>query len=334
MLGNAPTYLIVGLVAGLVAAVFFGAVITGSAFSIGLVFLIPLPLFIAGLGWGVVSVLAGAVVGTIALVFMAGFKVGLAFALQMAAAPVILSYLSLISRPAPPGPNGQPAGVEWYPEGRLVLWTGAIVTGMIGIIVLAAGIDQEVLKKWGAEALEHITKLQSEVAGQGGNAAGLDNFKAAFQSLVPHILSITAMVWTVMTLAVFGLAARMLKAASRSIRTWAPFCRLEFPRGATLALGAGVLASFLPGQLGLIGEAGMTTMITAFCLLGLASIHGILEHNSARTPLLVLIYMVIFFFPLALPGVMAMGLADHLLGLRARFANPPSGPTGPASSNT
>ncbi len=332
MLGNAPTYLIVGLVAGLVAAVLFGAVITGSAVSIGLVFLIPLPLFIAGLGWGVVSALAGAVVGTIALVFMAGFKVGLGFALQMAVAPVVLSYLSLISRPAASGPDGQPTGVEWYPEGRLVLWTGAIVTAMIGIIVIVAGIDQDVLKAWGAEALDHITKLQSQVASQTGNETSLDNFKAAFQGLVPHILSITAMVWSVMTLAVFGMAARLLGAAGRNIRTWAPFCRLAFPRGATLALGAGLLASFLPGQLGLIGEAGMTTMITAFCLLGLATVHGLLEHSSARTPLLFLTYTIIFFFPLALPGVMALGLAEHMLGLRARFAQPPSGPAGPAST--
>lgn len=332
MLGGTPTYLLVGLVAGLVAALFFGAVITGSAASIALVFLIPLPLFIAGLGWGVVSVLAGAAVGVVALVLMAGFKVGLAFALQMAAAPVILTYLALISRPAATGPDGQAGGVEWYPEGRLVLWTAAIVTGMIAVVVLVAGINDEVLKAWGTEALGHMTKLQEQVAGQGGNATGLENFKAAFQSLVPHILSITALVWTVMTLAVFGLAARLLSAAGRNIREWAPFCRLAFPRGASLALAAGLLASFLPGQLGLIGEAGMTTMITAFCLLGLAAIHGILEHNSARTPLLFFIYTVIFFFPLALPGVMALGLAEHTIGLRSRFGQQPGGTGGPAGT--
>ena len=164
------------------------------------------------------------------------------------------------------------------------------------------------------------------------NAAGLENFKAAFESLVPHILSITALVWTVMTLAVFGLAARLLGAAGRNIREWAPFCRLEFPRGASLALGAGVLASFLPGQLGLIGEAGLTAIVTAFCLLGLAAIHGILEHNGARTPLLFFVYTVIFFFPLALPGVLALGLAEHTIGLRSRFAKTPSGPGGPTGT--
>ncbi len=332
MLGNTPTYLLVGLVAGLIAALFFGAVITGSAASIGLVFLIPLPLFIAGLGWGAVSVLAGAVVGSIVLVFMAGFKVGLAFALQMAAAPVILTQLALISRPAPPGPDGEDAGVEWYPEGRLVLWTAAIVTGMIAVVVLVAGINETVLKSWGTEALSHMTKLQEQVAGEGGNADALKNFQAAFEGLVPHILSITSLVWTVMTLAVFGLATRLLRAAGRNLRTWAPFCRLEFPRGATLALGAGVLASFLPGQFGLIGEAGMVAMVTAFCLLGLATIHGLLEHSGARAPLLFFVYTVIFFFPFALPIVLAVGFAEHSLGLRSRFARKASGPSGPAGT--
>lgn len=332
MLGTTPTYLLVGLVAGLVAALFFGAVITGSAVSIGLVFLIPLPLFIAGLGWGVVSALLGAAVGTIALVLMAGFKVGLAFALQMGAAPVILSHLALISRPAPPGPNGEEAGVEWYPEGRLVLWTTAIITGMIGIIVLVGGIDKAVLQSWGTEAVGQLTKLQKQVAGEGGNAEALENFKTAFEGLVPHILSITSLVWTVMTLAVFGLATRLLGAVKRNIRTWAPFCRLEFPRGASLALAAGVAASFLPGQLGLIGEAGMVAMVTAFCLLGLASIHGILEHSTARTPLLFFVYTVIFFFPLALPVVLALGFAEHTVGLRSRFARKASGPSGPSGT--
>ncbi len=331
MIGSAPTYLLVGLVAGLVAALFFGAVITNSVASIGLVFLIPLPLFIAGLGWGVVSALVGTVVGTIALVTMAGFKVGLGFALQMGAAPVILSHLALISRPGAPGPDGQPGGVEWYPEGRLVLWTTAIVTAMIAVVVFVAGIDKAVLQAWGTEALGHMTQLQKQV-GQDGNAAALENFKAAFQGLAPHILSITAFVWTLMTLAVFGLATKLLSVMRRNIRTWAPFCRLEFPRGATLALAAGVGASFLPGQLGLIGEAGMVAMVTAFCLLGLASLHGILEHSSARTPLLFFVYTVIFFFPFALPAVMALGFAEHSLGLRARFARPPSAPSGPSGS--
>ncbi|MGH6806373.1 MAG: hypothetical protein ACREEJ_05895, partial [Ensifer adhaerens] len=69
---------IVGIGAGLVSALLFAVVITGSPLAVLLYSAAPLPIFIAALGWnhraGLVATAAGAIAGMIALSFAAGLN--------------------------------------------------------------------------------------------------------------------------------------------------------------------------------------------------------------------------------------------------------------------
>ena len=108
-----------------------------SATSIGLPSLVPvmpvfsfdvmvglaLPLFIAGLGWGIATAIVAAVVGAIATYALSYGFLALTYAVSCAVPCALLVRTALLSRPLddanPDGPR------EWYPAGRLLLWTAA-----------------------------------------------------------------------------------------------------------------------------------------------------------------------------------------------------------------
>src|SRR5215211_1990261 len=127
--------LIVGIGAGLVSALLFGVVITGSPLAMLLSFVAPLPIFIAALGWQHRAGLVAAAVGAIAVGATVNPTAGFAFALGWALPAWWLAYLALLGRPAPHG------AMEWYPLGRLLMWiagTAALIT-LIGIVALGEG---------------------------------------------------------------------------------------------------------------------------------------------------------------------------------------------------
>jgi hypothetical protein len=127
--------LIVGIGAGLVSALLFGVVITGSPLAMLLSYVAPLPVLIAALGWSHRSGLFATLAGGIATALFFRLEAGLAFAIGSGLPAWWAAYLALLGRP------GQDGTMEWYPLGRLLLWiaaAAALVT-VAGIIALGDG---------------------------------------------------------------------------------------------------------------------------------------------------------------------------------------------------
>lgn len=320
--GTSSSYLAVGVLAGLAAAFLFGATLTGSVLAFLLIFMMPLPLFLAGLGWGPVSALVGGVVGAIALAIIGDIRIGIAFAVQIAITPVVLSHLALISRPTS---EGSAQKIEWYPEGRLVLWTATLSTALIAVLVFFAGVNEAVLKEWAKEFFAALSKSR-EAGATPAETAALEQLKTLLEAFAPHILTFSAVIWTSLFLVVLALAAKLLTASGKNIRTWAPFYELDFPRTSVFGLAAAAFASLLSDKLGLIGSAAFAAMATAYTVLGLATIHGLLVNKLSRTSILFGVYGILFLFPMAIAIVFALGIAEQAFNLRARFSNPPTGP--------
>ena len=131
-------YYLLGAGAGLVSAALFASAATGTALAGILFYLAPLPICLAGLGWGgtiaAVAALAGTLFAGIALGLGAGAIFGGAIALPL----TVLCYLALLSRPAAAAQSGQ-STLEWYPIGRLVGWAAIIAGALAGIMVLMLG---------------------------------------------------------------------------------------------------------------------------------------------------------------------------------------------------
>src|SRR5687767_10387258 len=116
--------LLAGVGAGLTSALLFAVTATRSPIGMLLLYVAPLPVLIAALGWnhrsGLVAVAAGALASTV--VFR--LEVGIAFAVGVALPAWWLAYLALLGRPTADG------SLEWYPLGRLLLWLGACSAGI------------------------------------------------------------------------------------------------------------------------------------------------------------------------------------------------------------
>ncbi len=314
-------WIFIAIGAGLTAAALHATVVTGSPAAVVLFILAPLPLFLAGLGWGPVVAAAGGLTGAIALAVAIGLKQGVAFIIPTAIAPVLLSHLALISRPvqAVGAAEGEAADsdVEWYPEGRLILWCAAITCALMiaAIFVIGGGADgfHAAVNSRLDEGIAIISDRISEA-----ELARLRQWSQVFSKIAAPL---AASILLLSTLFNMWVASRVLTVSARSPRPWAPFGSYALPRTASLALSGAALAAFLPGTLGLIGWTALSLMITTFTIIGLATLHGLTMGNPMRVFILSSVYLALFVLSwvIMLPLVI-LALADMMLKLRQRRA--------------
>src|SRR5580704_13027789 len=112
--------ILIGLAAGVAAALLLASFASGSLLSIVLFYLAPLPVMIAALGWSHIAGLLAALVAATALAAAFGGLFFVAFLIAVGLPAWWLSYLTLLARPAGGAAVGGPAAIEWYPVGRLV----------------------------------------------------------------------------------------------------------------------------------------------------------------------------------------------------------------------
>src|ERR1700741_3200268 len=115
------TTILIALAAGSASALMFASIISGAPISLVLFYLAPLPLMVAGLGWGPLSATIGGIASAIGLGAIFGLPYCIAFVLTVALPAWWLGHLALLGRAVAPGTsagNGAaPAApaMEWYP---------------------------------------------------------------------------------------------------------------------------------------------------------------------------------------------------------------------------
>src|SRR3954469_18000940 len=132
--------ILIALAAGTASALMFASIISGALISLLLFYLAPLPLMVAALGWGPLAATVGGIAAATGLGAIFGLPYCLAFVLTVALPAWWLGHLALLGRAAPAaaaGANGAgpvvPA-IEWYPIGRILLWTA----GFAALTTIAA----------------------------------------------------------------------------------------------------------------------------------------------------------------------------------------------------
>ncbi len=316
MLNN---WIIVAIGAGLTAAALHATVVTGSPVALVLFYLAPLPLFLAGLGWAPITAALGGLAGAAALAFAVNFKTGLFFLLSTGVAPVLLSHLALINRQAQAGAasEGEAADqqVEWYPEGRLILWCALAAGVLMTATVFVVGGTAEGFEATVTEALETILKQMAGTM----RADELVQVRQAVSFFAKLAAPLAAAIWLLSTLLNLWIASRLLRASGRSPRPWAPFASYTLPRSAGLILGGSLVAAMLPGTLGLIGLIAAMLMVTVFTVIGLATLHGLTLGNPMRGIILASTYMALFVLTwIAMLPLVILALADQQFNLRDR----------------
>ena len=319
-----PISLFIGAGSGLVSAALFASAATATSLAGLLFYLAPLPLCLAGLGWGGMVALLSALTGTVVIAASLGAATAAVFALSIAAPTALLAHLALLSRPAAT-PNGQVVGpLEWYPPGRIVGWAALIAGLLAGIFVLTIGYDQEAYRDTIRQILEHSTLKELDRNGTVFTEEAIASLSSVLARALPAAFAI---IWFTITLFNLWIAALIVDASGRALRPWPDLRGFELPNALVPLFAGALAASFLPGLPGLLATGLAGALLFAYVLQGLAVIHLYSHGLPFRAVLLTAVYLGILLLGWVALVVAILGLAEPLLGLRRRGPPPTSGGT-------
>jgi hypothetical protein len=307
--------ILIGLGAGMVTALLFAGLISGTTLAFPLFIISPLPIAIAGLSFGTLSGTTAAIAASALIgVTIGPLAAGLYFVLF--AAPVAwAAHLIGLSRPDETAPGGR----QWFPL-DMVLFRAALAAGIAVVVAgFALGYDPEALIAETVKVLQAWLS-QSPSDGVAPTAAEMEPLVRFNIALMPFTSA--ALTVGILVLAAW-LGARIARMSGLLQRTWTPLWTVVLPQPAALIFGIAFVASLIPGVPGQAAGAIAGAIGFAFSLTGFGLLHAVLLGKAARPLLLFLVYAVSFIFLLPL-GVMAVvGLADTALQYRARrFAAP------------
>lgn len=324
------TYL-AGVGLGLVAAVVFASATTGPLFArFLLMFILPLPIALAGFGWGWRSAAFASAVGSILILLAAGLAVAAEFALFTQAIPTtLLTYLALLSRPVTE--DDEPVGLEWYPAGRLVVWS-AVLAGLGSSFGVLLGRDIDALAAELANAFVWMVAQMSMPGDIVSPSTKLDTPEIAALTQMFRVAVVPSVAVYLIGAQLFSLwlAGRVTLASGQLGRPWPDLAAVTYPQYTPLAFGILLLATMLDGYAGFAASAFAGSLFVAYLLLGLAILHFTTRGQPWRPFALWALYGMLFVVNIWIGIVIALlGLAETVLHLRARSLPPGPPPSQP-----
>lgn len=319
------TGILIAVAAGLASALMFASIVSGALISIVLFYLATLPLMVAALGWGSATALIGGIVAALGLGSIFGFPYMAAFALTIALPAWWLGYLTLLARPVSNDPqlaNLAPA-LDWYPTGRILVWTAAFATLTTISALLTLGTDAETINTALRRGLLRIIGGRGTVTPAGESERVIDALVAA----APGVATIIAMMTLTLNL---WLAAKITTTSGRLQRPWPDLRTTTLPRTVLGALLVAVVLCFTGGLLALIAQIVSAALLMAYAITGFAVLHTVTQAFSGRAFVLGAAYAGTLFIGWPLIGMIGLGLADAVLGIRQAYWNrrgPPPLPT-------
>lgn len=322
-----PIPLIIGAGSGVISAALFASAATATALAGVLFYLAPLPLCLAGLGWGGTAVIVATLSGTVVVAASLGLGTAALYLLTFAAPVALLTHLALLSRAVVAAEGQSAGGLEWYPPGRLVAWAAVIAGLLAGILVLLLGYEQETYRDSIREILSHSALKELDRDGTLFTDENIANLANVLARALPAAFAI---VWLTVTLFNLWMAGLIVEASGRALRPWPDLHGFELPNTLVLLFASALAASFLPGLPGLLATGFAGALLLAYVLQGLSVIHVYSQGVPLRGLLLAAVYLGILLLGWVAIVVAILGLAEPLLGLRqrARSGTPPTNPDG------
>lgn len=290
------------LVAGVVSALLYLSILSGSPGAFALAYFSQMPLFLAGLALGVAP---AAIACGIALV-------GLAAATQIATAAlfVLLTILPVlyVVRQALLSRQDASGQTEWYPPGRILAGLTAY-----GLVLLAAAALYYAGEPGGLEAAaRHYLETVLQVSA-GTDKASMTPTVELIARYIPGTVIGSAAIMVAVNAA---LAQGALARSGHALRPSPAYHRVALPAWPAIALPVAVAAAFVPGWVGFLGGNAAVIVAVPFALVGLAVLHSISRRWPARGLALGFIYLttVLLGWPAIL--VAGIGVVDHWSPLR------------------
>jgi hypothetical protein len=317
---------LIALAAGAASALMFASIISGALISLLLFYLAPLPLMVAAIGWGPLAAAIGGIAAALGLGAIFGLNYCIAFAVAVAVPGWWLGHLVLLGRPgaasAPSGNGAMPAPqVEWYPVGRILLWVAGFAALTTFAALLTLGTDATAIADTLRRGLTRIFTGPDEPS-----AAELEQWVNALVTLAPVAAAAVAMPTLTLNL---WLAARITATSGRLHRPWPDLKTAALPSLTLAALCVATAFTFAGGMVALLAKVVTSTLMMAYAFTGFAVLHTLTLALKSRTFWLGSAYAIVVLFVWPVLGMVVLGMADAVFGLRQRFwrSRPPPLPS-------
>lgn len=310
--------IMIGIGAGFVSALLFASLVGGSLLTLPLFLASPLPLMVAGLGWGPHAVLAAGLTAIVILQVELSTPATLVH-LGSAAVPALI-LTTLVGRRLPVGGRA-----TWFPIGRIAMIAAVVMAIATLAGALAIGFDV-------AATAREVTATFHEALVSGGTPAtdlpeamALEPFVRASVRLMPAFFPAF---WTLVLMLDLALAARIARRMGRLERPLEDPAMLTLSPWVGLIFAAGFAASFLPGSFGVMASIAAGASFAPLFLVGMAVLTVMTRPTDMRWILRASAYGLVLLFPIATLVMALVGLADLFLDLR-RGGRPDGGRDGP-----
>jgi Predicted membrane protein (DUF2232) len=302
--------LLMAMAAGSASALMFASIVSGAPISLLLFYLAPLPLMVAGLGWGPLSATIGGIAAAVGLGALFGLPYCIAFALIIALPAWWLGHLALLGRPlatsSPPANDG--ASLEWYPVGRILLWVAAFAAIMTAAALLSLGSDAPTITGTMRSALTSLMESAQITPTQ----RGID----ALVKIAPTAAALVAMMTLTLNL---WLAAKITATSGRLHRPWPELRNAALPPMTLATLCVAIAFCFTGGLLAMLAQIVATVLVVAYALIGFAVLHTLTLALKSRALWLSCTYTIVIVFGWPMLAMTALGLADAVFGIRQRY---------------
>ena len=308
---------LIAIAAGCASALMFASIVSGALISLLLFYLAPLPLMVAGLGWGPLSATIGGIAAAIGLGAIFGLPYCIAFVITAALPAWWLGHLALLGRPIAHGvPSGNGAtapapALEWYPIGRILLWIAgfAALTTMAALLTL--GSDADTITGALKRGLLRILGPRNATS-RGDTEQWVD----ALAMIAPAAAAIVAMMTLTLNL---WLAARITATSGRLHRPWPDLKSAELPPMTLVALSVAIAFCFTGGLLAILAQIVSAALMMAYALTGFAVLHTLTLALKSRALWLSATYAIVVVFGWPVLAMVALGIADAIFGFRRRY---------------
>ncbi|HLW90396.1 MAG TPA: DUF2232 domain-containing protein [Roseiarcus sp.] len=314
--------IVIAIGAGVVAALLFAAMVAkGTLVATTLAGLAPLPIVIAGLGWGVDMGAVAAIVASATAAAIVDIPSAAFFGASIALPAWILSAFSTTRFAIFGATDGGKRNAAWTPVG-FVVGAAALIGMLIGfgallwLINVYGGYQKsvdELVARFAPDieqALDQTASLPSGIT--------VKDYASLVVRLTPLML---AVVFFFVLCANLYLGARAAQVSQALKRPWLNLPEsLVLPQAMSVALVVALVLAFALGDPARQAAWIVVGVLTAaYALQGLALAHALTRRLSYRNPLLFALYLTcVLTRGWALPVIAMAGLLESFLALRAK----------------
>jgi len=309
---------LIGLAAGAASALMFVSIISGALISLLLLYLAPLPLMVAAIGWGPLAAAIGGIAASVCIGAIFGLPLCIAFAIGVVLPGWWLGHLVLLGRPVAAGAaSGNGAApvepdIEWYPVGRILLWIAGFAALTTFAALLSIGTDAATITDTLRRGLTSFL-----------NPANNEPLPAELQRLIDPLVSlapVAAAAVAVPTLTLnLWLAAKITATSGRLRRPWPDLRTVTLPPMTLAALCVALAFCFTGGLPALLAKVIASALMLAYAFTGFAVLHTLTLTFKSRAFWLGSTYVMVVMFSWPVLLIAVLGLADAVFGLRIRY---------------